>query len=87
MEYLSLAQEPGVPPQELTLKRGAVCALMRNLSPEQGLVKNVRVTVQSIGKHSVMVRKIGSSIVYDKKYALPRINFSFMPRWASYTIV
>lgn len=37
--------ESGVPPHTLALKIGCIVSIMRNLSIEKGLVKNVRVQV------------------------------------------
>lgn len=86
-EYLPAIQESGVPPHHLKIKLGCVCTLMRNISPRQGLVKNLRVVVESIGKHSVLVRKIDSSPPDRQLYALTRIFFEFIPRRANYTVV
>ena len=39
-EFLREIHEPVVPPHELHLKESAICVVMRNLSLEDGLVKN-----------------------------------------------
>ncbi len=42
LDLLSVLNEPGVPSHELSLKIGAVTSVMRNLSSEKNLDKNVR---------------------------------------------
>jgi hypothetical protein len=38
-EFLNSLKEPGVPPDELVLKIGAICRLTRNFDASQGLTK------------------------------------------------
>ena len=59
-DYLAAIKEPGVPPHELELKVGCICALMRNLSLEKKLVKNARVVVQEIHRRSVVVQTLAN---------------------------
>ena len=40
LDIVSSINHAGVPPHELKLKQGSVCALQHNLSVEHGLVKN-----------------------------------------------
>jgi len=42
-DILESMHEPGVPPSNLSLKVGCIANIMRNLSIEDGLVKNSRV--------------------------------------------
>ncbi|KAN0066774.1 PIF1-like helicase domain containing protein [Elaphomyces granulatus] len=44
-DILATMHEPGVPPADLKLKVGCIASIMRNLSIEDGLVKNARVQV------------------------------------------
>jgi hypothetical protein len=85
-EYLATIQEPGIPAHELVLKRGAVCALTRNLSLEKGLVKNTRVMVEEIGRYTVVVKTLTNLGSFHARHALPRINFEFIPAWSNYTV-
>ena len=60
-----------------------ICSLARNLSVEQGLVKNARVIVEHCEQHSVGVRLISGhhGVLY-----LPRITFNFTPKFSSWSI-
>jgi hypothetical protein len=46
--YLGMLYEPGIPAHKLRLKVGAICTIARNLSIENGLVKNARVIVEQL---------------------------------------
>ena len=85
-EYLAAINEAGVPAHELVLKKGAICALTRNLSLEQGLVKNTRVLIEEVGRYTVVVRTLTQGIYSMQRHALPRINFEFVPSWSNYTV-
>ncbi|CUS15045.1 unnamed protein product [Tuber aestivum] len=54
-EFLHELQEPGVPPYELRLKESAICVLIRNLSLEEGLVKNARVVITKLLENVIEV--------------------------------
>lgn len=84
--WLAMIRDSNAPPQDLCLKPGCICALMRNLSLELGLVKNVRVVVQSIAKHSVTVHTIKNGAADQRTHVLPRINFKFQPMWSFYVV-
>ena len=45
-DFLSMATEPGIPSHMLYLKENNFCSLMRNISIDSGIVKNVQVIVQ-----------------------------------------
>ena len=83
LDYLSLLNEPGIPPHRLVLKPTMVCSLMRNLSVEQGLVKNARVIIQHCEQHSIGVQLIHSNLptIY-----LPRITFTFTPKGCCWNV-
>ena len=57
-DYLRTANENGIPPHELHLKVGSLCSIMRNLSIDHGLVKNVRVIVQRMLRHTIEVETL-----------------------------
>ena len=44
-DLLAILHKLGIPPHTLSLKVGCIASIMRNLSIEKGLVKNVRVQV------------------------------------------
>ena len=62
---------PNVPPHELKLKVGMECFVVRNLSPEDGLLNNTPVRVLKISKYFLAVE----IIPFGKTYILPRITF------------
>jgi hypothetical protein len=82
-----MLSEPGISPHELHLKVGAVCSVMRSLSVEKGLVKNVRVRVVEPHRHIVLVELLRdrSASVANRFFYLPRVNFDFQPRQTSWT--
>ncbi|KAJ6038891.1 hypothetical protein N7460_007608 [Penicillium canescens] len=75
-DLLSVLNEPGIPPHELSLKIGAVASVMRNLSIEKNLVKNVRVQVVNLLPN----------VVQSPTFYLPRITFEFRPHRANWTV-
>jgi hypothetical protein len=77
------------PSHHLRLKEGAICFIMRlrNMSAQQGLVKNVRVIVEKLFRHTVCVRIInGFTGRLGESVAISRIWFGFTPRWTSWTV-
>jgi hypothetical protein len=86
-EYLAMITHNGVPPHHLTLKPGAVCCIMRNMSMGKGLVKNARVIVERLLRHIIYVRVINNLTgVLEEPVAIPRIRFEFSPKWTSWTV-
>lgn len=83
-----MIQEPGIPPHELRLKESAVCTLMRNLSVEDGLVKNARVIIRGMLEKVVKVELIPNSIhiASGRCFLLPRIIFEFRPKFCTWTV-
>lgn len=88
LEFLSLPKEPGIPAHNLVLKVGCLCAIMRNLSIEDGLVKNARVVVRELHERFVGVELLPNSsyIARGKVYCLPRIIFEFQPKYCPWTV-
>jgi ATP-dependent DNA helicase PIF1 len=80
LDYVAHHTPPGMPPHNLPIKTNAVFRLMRNLSIDRGLVKNVRVVVIDIGRRVITVRLlrgIGGQRVFDEEDILiPRITFT-----------
>jgi hypothetical protein len=86
-DFLALLTHSGVPPHELTLKPGAICTIMRNMSIEKGLVKNSRVLIQALHDRFVEVRPLDTNgKLLEKIYPIPRIRFSFNPPRSSWTV-
>jgi len=88
-EFLHEIHEPGVPPHELRLMESAICVLMRNLTLEEGLVKNARVVIKKLLENVIEVELVGVEAARGanrKRYHLPRIMFEFQPRFCSWTM-
>ena len=85
-DILAMAQSPDAPPHELHLKPRAICSLMRNLSVKNGLVKNKRVIIVAAHSRYIEVRPLDPGHRPHQTFCMPRINFDFQPRFASYTI-
>ena len=84
-DVLATMKEPGVPPHQIDLKVGCVCAVLRNLSIDKNLVKNARVVITCLREFSVEVKLVRG--VTGNVFNIPRINFEFTPRFAPYTVV
>lgn len=86
LEFLALLKEPGIPAHELSLKVGCLCTIMRNLSIDNGLVKNARVL--ELHERFVKVELLpNSSLIRENKvFCLPRIIFEFQPKFCSWTV-
>jgi PIF1-like helicase len=83
-EYLLLFSESGVPPSTLKLKIGVICSIMRNLSLQNGLVKNARVRILEFKSNSIKVCLLNEPAVH---FWLPRITFEFQPERCPWTII
>ncbi|CAG8533214.1 16447_t:CDS:2, partial [Dentiscutata heterogama] len=73
VELLNTFNASEIPKHCLTLKKGCVATIMRNLSIHDGLCKNSRVIILDIGQRLVTVQNPAmGSVIY-----LPRITFLF----------
>ena len=88
MDFLSLATEPGIPPHALRLKPGCICSIMRNLSVDDGLVKNARVIITRLNRFTVEVMTLPSTAndFTSQVFCLPRINFEFQLSYCPWTV-
>jgi hypothetical protein len=83
----------GIPSHKLRLKVGAICTVARNLSIENGLVKNARVIIEQLHQYSVVVKLLPfqSSVLlpsnHCRTFPFSRINFEFNPQRSSWTIL
>jgi len=76
-----------VPPHELRLKESAICVLIRNLSLENGQVKNARVVIKRLLENVIEVELVQTSVYEERRrrtYHLPRIMFELQPRFCSW---
>ena len=76
--YVARQMPPGLPPHSLTIKVNVVYRLMRNMSIDHGLVKNVCIVVVVLGHHLITVRILcgidGANFVFESEDILiPRI--------------
>ena len=88
LDFLTLASQPGVPPHALRMKVGCLCSIMRNLSINNSLVKNVRVTVTKLNRFTIKV-KILLLVVNNftsQLFCLPQINFEFQLSHCPWTV-
>ena len=60
--------EPGGPPTDLMLKVGCIASVMRNLSIEDGLVKNARVQVVSLHPNMIQLRLLQQGAIVPTDY-------------------
>ena len=88
LDFLALASQPGVPPHALRMKVGCLCSIMRNLSIDNGLVKNARVIVTKLNYFTVEVKTLPSVVnnFTSQLFCLPRINFEFQPSHCPWTV-
>lgn len=82
LDYVMRNTPPGLPMHRLRVKIGGVYRLLRNLSQERGLVKNVRVVIVAATARLVTVRLLNpleeNPVQYvntDQAILLPRITF------------
>ncbi|KAG2743147.1 hypothetical protein P692DRAFT_20810564 [Suillus brevipes Sb2] len=73
---------PNTPPHRLDLKVNAVCAIQRNMSVENGLVRNARVRITALHRRFVEVEIPQTGEIH----CLPRITFTFNPPRSSWTV-
>ena len=92
-DLLAILREPGIPPHKLSLKVGCIATIMRNISMEDGLVKNSRVRVIGLLNNLVQVQLLqtrcfssDSSNPSSTIFNLPQITFEFRPRRANWTV-
>ena len=65
-------RQNGVPDHALTLKKGDICFLMRNLNRKEKLANNQRVRIVEIHRYSIRVNTLSD---YPQEFQIPRIRF------------
>lgn len=80
LDYVANHPPPGFPSYQLHIKTGTVFRLIRNLSLDRGLVKNVRVVIVALGNRLITVRLLrgvgGVNVIEPEDILIPRITFS-----------
>ena len=82
LDYVSRHPPPGFPLHKLKIKIGGIYQLLRNMSLDEGLVKNVRFVVVAKGDRLITVRILqglsGSTpgLTQSKDILIPQITFS-----------
>jgi len=80
-EFLNTLDHNGAPPHELTVKKGMVLILLRNLSRRDGLMNNSKVELIAFSKKYLRVRTLHADPQRRRTYAIPRIDFTWkLPR-------
>jgi PIF1-like helicase/DNA helicase Pif1-like protein len=74
VEYLNSITLPGIPPHKLTLKKGSIIMLMRNLNPSLGLCNGTRLICKSFASHLIEA-DIVTGVHRCEKVLIPRICF------------
>ena len=84
-DVLNRYNNNGVPRNNLQLKIGDICLLLRTISKKDGLTTNARVRITNIKTFCVQIQ----TLTYPpRSYALPRIRFKFqLPFGQSYQMV
>ncbi|CAG8816580.1 7920_t:CDS:2 [Gigaspora margarita] len=87
-DYLTQLTHPGIPNHKIHLKISAVCSVMRNISVEKELVKNVRVIITNLGHRLIEIKvlKQNNFANISETHLIPRINFYFQPDYCSWTV-
>ena len=73
VEYINSLQAAGIPPHTLTLKKGAVVMLLRNLSIRGGLCNGTRLIIQEVTER-LIIGKIASGVAVGRIVLIPKIQ-------------
>ena len=72
VEFFNQLNFPNIPSHELKLKTGMDCFIVRNLSPDEGLLNNTQIVIMNITRNLIQVNLTGTK----KIFYIPRISFS-----------
>ena len=81
-EFLNMQTEHGVPPHRLRMVPGALYELMRNFSPEDGLMNHCPVILREVHDHHVLIETLRGH-----RFPMPRICFRWQLRRSMSTMV
>ena len=70
-EFFNQVNYPNVPPHDLMLKIGMEGFIVRNLSPDEGLLNNTQIVILNITKSLLQVKVLGT----QKIFFIPQITF------------
>ena len=73
VEYINTLKLSGIPPHKLTLKKGAVVMLMRNLNINGGLCNGTRLIIQDVINNSLIKAIIANGSNKGKTVLIPKI--------------
>ena len=73
-EFFNQINFPNVPPHELKVKVGMECFIVRNLSPDEGILNNTQVKILHISKNLIQLRHLENKNIFF----IPRITFSMV---------
>ncbi|XP_021953692.1 ATP-dependent DNA helicase PIF1-like [Folsomia candida] len=73
MEFLNSLSPSGLPPHELSLKKGAIVMLLRNLNTKRGLCNGTRLIITDLLANVVMATVLSGSAEGEKVF-IPRID-------------
>jgi hypothetical protein len=75
IEFLNTLTPSGMPPHMLTLKKGVVIMLLRNLNPKNGLCNGTRLIIEELA-HNFIKAKIISECCRGSSVFIPRIDLA-----------
>ena len=90
VEYINSLQTAGIPPHQLTLKKGAVVMLLRNLNIRGGLCNGTRLIIQDVINARLIRATIangehqGRTVLIPKIQTQPADSYNFGFEWQRY---
>ena len=75
IEYLNSLNPPSFPPHILSLKRGCVVMLLRNLSVSRGLTNGTKLIVQSLHPNLIIAKRLSCGRMSSDNVLIHRIDF------------
>lgn len=78
LDYVAQRTPPGLPPHSLRIHVGGIYRFIRDFSPYQGLAKDCRVVITSVGQRIIAVKTLQTeNTPYDTEDILiPRVKFN-----------
>ena len=82
-EFLNSLKSPGVPDHNLKLKLNYLCLVMRNVSVQDRVMNNTKVTLREVGRKYITMETLSE----HRQVLLPRIVFRFTLPWSGVTTI